>query len=209
MKPEKFVRQVVGEYRKARKPVFKNKNIQRGRSHSVSSVLEDLFAYFLVKNSKDEIRVLIDQPVTVNGKVFYPDISIIKNNVLTNIFDLKTDIGWGRESLPESQSHHIETIERIRNATGSYKIGTIKEVRSIEVSKKITYDIVILNTCNSGKNLSKHIVSANKNSKYVNVFVLCGSEKYHTNQYNISKSELIKNLEINLGSFEAILNRVN
>lgn len=205
--PDRFIKKTVEEYRKARLPVYKNRRVSRGRSHSVSSVLEDLFALYLVQNIKD-IEVLIDQPFNVEGKQFYPDIAVLRRGELINMFDLKTDIGWGREKLLDLQKHHIDIISRIKGLNAKYKSGTNKEKKVVKISKAVTYDIVILNSRNSGKNLATHLINAEKMSIYVRIFVLCKSNKYHTNQYSISKKELIDKLEINEEAFKDILIRI-
>jgi len=46
MEDIKFIKKIIELYKKAKRPIFKNekRNIKRGRGHSISSKVEDLFA---------------------------------------------------------------------------------------------------------------------------------------------------------------------
>lgn len=70
MKQEKIyqdlILQIIELYQSARKVSFFDKRISRGISRSVFSIIEDLFAKFLVENIKCD-HIFIDQPITIEG----------------------------------------------------------------------------------------------------------------------------------------------
>lgn len=65
MAPRKFVNDVVKLYYEAQKPIRNSRaTIIRGRNHSVSSQLEDLFAYYLARNCGEGYVFLAAQGAT-------------------------------------------------------------------------------------------------------------------------------------------------
>ncbi|MCX6725063.1 MAG: hypothetical protein NTX80_00730 [Candidatus Saccharibacteria bacterium] len=67
MEPKEFILKVIDSYVEARRSVFKDKKIHRGRSHTISSLAEDLLAYYLIKNDPNIEKIYVDQ------SVYFPD----------------------------------------------------------------------------------------------------------------------------------------
>lgn len=210
MSPELFISSIVNEYRIARKPKISNTKLSRGRSHSVSSVAEDLFAEYLIKNDPEIESILIDQPIfSQHGNIrFYPDITVIKNGNAVAFFDLKMDMGWNRDGLLELVGKHQRVIKTIKENIVTYKNGVTKEKQHIMISPSCAYNIVIISTRNSGNKLSEYLQKSHSVFPSAGVYVLCNSKKYHPNSYGIEEGELVEKLEINKSEFDKILIRV-
>lgn len=90
--PEDLVKLVAYYYKEARKLTIPHPLIKRGRSHNISSVIEDIFSLYLSENIKN-ISFYVDQPTTIlDGKTVYPDILLVDQyNKVTNLIDLKMD----------------------------------------------------------------------------------------------------------------------
>jgi hypothetical protein len=104
MSPEIFFDQIVDHYIQSKDVIdpYKHDKIFRDRQHSISSLLEDLFAHFLQKQLSEkfpklDLYFMIDYAITVSGEKMIPDIAIIINNknpVLASYLDIKTDLGY-------------------------------------------------------------------------------------------------------------------
>lgn len=81
MTNQDFILNIIKLYQKSRETSFYNKKIKRGRSRSISSSAEDLFALYLADKIDCDF-IFVDQPISVIGhkSQFYPDIVVIKNN---------------------------------------------------------------------------------------------------------------------------------
>jgi len=207
MSPEEFISSIINEYTIARKPKISNTKLSRGRSHSVSSVAEDLFAEYLINNDPEIESILIDQPIfSQYGNVrFYPDITVIKNDKVVAFFDLKMDMGWKRDGLLELVGKHQKVIKTIKENIVTYKNGVTKEKQYIMISPSCTYNIVIISTRNSGIKLSEYLQKSHTIFPSAGVYVLCNSKRYHPNSYGVENDYLIKNLEINNLEFKKII----
>lgn len=88
-------------YKEARKIKYDD-NITSGRSHFISSVTEDLFAYFISNNLKG-YKYLVDQPISIEGfsSSIYPDISLVNDDNIISLIDVKIDLGRKRNSFIE------------------------------------------------------------------------------------------------------------
>lgn len=67
METKVFIESVIDLYKAARQITlpfaFESEKIRRGRSHTISSLTEDLFAYFLVNKFPQVDKIVIDQPI--------------------------------------------------------------------------------------------------------------------------------------------------
>jgi len=62
MEPIHLMKKIRKEYIKARKSIAPAKNIKRGTSHTISSITEDLFAYYIYSHiDKNKFEIWIDQ----------------------------------------------------------------------------------------------------------------------------------------------------
>lgn len=127
MNNRNFIYKIIELYQTARKPKFPNKKIKRGRSHSIASSSEDLFAHFLINKVKPDL-IYVDQPISIEGfkTQNYPDISIVHNNVVTAFCDLKMDMGWDRAGLFDLCKKQNKWIGGVRGKKCKIRDGVTK-----------------------------------------------------------------------------------
>lgn len=196
MNNKAFIYGIVKLYRKARKSKFPDKIIKRGRSHSISSSAEDLFALFLVRKIYPDV-IFIDQPISVNGFKIqnYPDIVVTYKKTITAFCDLKMDIGRKRSDLYNICNHHYRWLKKIRGRQCKIRDGITKKDSFYKISPRATYSVILISDKNINKDvLKKHIGKIRKLSPIVELFVLTSRE--HPNTYGISIDDLIKKIEI-------------
>lgn len=186
---EKYVSQVRNIFIEARNVKcygsFKTEMLSRGRSHSISSELEDLVACWIAENldlSPYKYEIFIDQPIKIQGRrnSKYPDIMICKkdgDNQLTCKYmcDIKTDIGWIRNGLGDLCDDHSKLIEGLSKSGVSSHRGVNKQPIKIKMDCSY-YDIIVVSPGNG---------SVKKEDKpNSQTYLLCDGE--HLNSYNDS-----------------------
>lgn len=209
MTPKDFIGRVISLYQDARISKYANSKISRGRSHSISSLVEDLFASFLIISDQEIDKILVDQPVFVEGIVstFYPDISVIRDGMITAFFDLKMDLGWKRDGLKVLCEKDKELIQAIRTKSCTFKDGSTKERGSYVISKSAVYDIVIISDQNIAKTkLESQLEAVAGLDDFVKVHILSRNE--HPNTYGLTAEELLTKIEINDEAFIELKNRI-
>ncbi len=202
MSAKELFRQLVYVYVNARKPLFYHPNIRRGRSHSVSSKVEDLFAYFLSINLTEDYKFYVDQPMSIGKNRLYPDIAVAKDGHVKHIFDIKTDLGWKRDKIVEFCSETQERLKIFENERLSIIDGITKKPTEIDTEKELFYHIIVL----SGKNISKekldkaikHVSTLDK----VNIYVLFPD--VHPNAYVTDIECFIEQVEENEEDFNRL-----
>lgn len=132
-----FLEQVRKAYLKARKSVY-NPSINpeiifRGTSHSISSIVEDLFACYCaekIKNSKG-IKIIIDPQLSFKGTglknkskkkslLIRPDIAFLKKNEIICLFDIKTDLGYKRHEFLSQAKYRNKQMNEIKKVGGIF-----------------------------------------------------------------------------------------
>ena len=182
-----LVYEVIKLYQSARQIRPAHHKVSRGRSRSISSCLEDLFAVFLANKMKCD-HVYVDQPISIPyQRPRYPAITVARDNQLTAFCDLKTDMGWDRKGLGPLCRRHYQWLHkaRVKIAILNEKKGAAKTRRSYKVSKRATYSVVILHEHNINAELLKDQISGvNKQfGRDLDVFILTRGR--HPNEYNI------------------------
>lgn len=167
-----LIEKVTELYKIAKKSVsdFQSASIKRGRNHSISSVVEDLLAYFILNRVQlDNYELWVDYPMSYKSpikktkkgnqasKTIYTDIALVKiiddKFVVEHIIDLKMDLGWKRDLQPTIENA-ISTVKEIQiEGKGTYKkldINGIKTKESYPVSfsNKIRWHIVVISDQN-------------------------------------------------------------
>ena len=168
----------------------------------MSSRVEDLFAFFLSLNMTQDFKYLVDQPLNIGKRQFYPDISIVKENRLIHTFDVKTDLGWKRNSFSEFCQQKNNELKDFFNAELSATDGVTKDHFTIQSGNTFAYHIIIL----SGKNiktttLNTHLETV-KPLEHVQAYVLYPSN--HPNYYGDDFEDFIESVEINENDFDRI-----
>jgi hypothetical protein len=212
VKPEDFILSIIKAYRSARIPLTKDKRIHRGRSRSISAVAEDLFADFLVSNDKKIQAIYVDQSIYLKSakKSIYPDITIVRDGIITAFLDLKMDLGWKRNGLVDLCKNHALTIDYAQGTTCSIKDGQTKELHELRISKDVSYGIVIISRRNSGATLDEQIEVAKKIKTLVNVYVLCRNSRKHPNEYgkDSSPEQLVESLDVDTKAFNELMQAI-
>lgn len=204
MTPEELFRQLVYCYVNARKPAFYHPKIARGRSHTVSSKLEDLFAYFLSLNLTEDYQFLVDQPLNYGRKQLYPDISLIQESVVRHMFDVKTDLGWKRNEFPQFCKDQQEKLAQFVGQQLSATDGVRKKKFKIRAFNPLNYHIVII----SGQNISRSSLDDNLSqvSSLPNVHVYVLFPEQHPNHYGDDIEDFIERVKVNTDDFDRIEN---
>jgi hypothetical protein len=210
MTDREFIEKIITLYRNARQTTFPVDNIKRGKSHSISSQVEDLFAFYISELVDNNIEILIDQPISFNlfgkSKTIYADIAMIKDNVVYQVWDLKTDLGWKRDSFVQFCKDKILLVKGASGQILKLKDGEFKTERILKFSDNLTFNIVVV----SGKNIStakgeRNIVET-KNLENVGVYFL--TNNIHPNSYEFEINELLNRMNFNTNDFEAMKNRI-
>lgn len=208
MTPDDFFLHVIRIYQRARVPKNFDKKIKRGRSRSVSSLVEDLMAYYLISNNKNIETLYVDQPMYFKciKKQVYPDIAIVKKGVISAFIDLKMDLGWNREGLFNQCKKHRKMILRMRGSICQLRDGKTKDQLQYEISHKANYSVVLISSRNiNSVQLASHMSRAKTLLPDVDIFVL---SKGHPNRYGVRHKELIRQLQINYGEFARLQRKI-
>ena len=205
---EDFTRKIIELYQEARRSKFVNKKIKRGRSHSISSIAEDLFAEYLAKNIKCD-EILVDPPIKIDSikKYFYPDVAVIKNGEIVLTFDLKMDMGYIRDYLDILCKNGSDNVKKFCGKKCYTNIPTVdylrKDKKEYFFSSKLRHNIIIVSGRNVNSNkLKKGLENAEKYEPDVKVFVL--TDKKHPNEYGYTAEKLMDEIDIKDESFKEI-----
>lgn len=185
MTDNELIEKIISLYKEARVTTYIKKNIKRGRSHSISSRVEDLFAVYISEMLPENVEILIDQPFTYHSDktyAMYPDIAVIRNNEVVKLFDIKMDLGWNRDFYPFCKEKQ-EFIDEIKGLQVKAKDGATKEQKTYKISDSVKINIVIVSNANISKTKreenEKRILTLDKSK--IEVFVLADA---HPNNYD-------------------------
>lgn len=159
--------------------------------------------------------IRIDQPTSLKKappdydktRTFYPDLMLIRGGSIDHLIDVKTDIGWGRETLPNSAERHRKDVMRARGSTVQLRDGEDKSSHPYRFSEELTYDIILISAGNvNGETLNAGIEGVRRLNPIVDIFVLSRGE--HPNSYRYSERETVSKAEIDHGEFVRLRERV-
>ena len=192
MTNKELIESVIDLYVEARKSKFPSDKIIRARSHTTSSVVEDLMAYFF--SNLIDADIIIDKSFSVQfenkRKTIYPDIAIKRGNIITSFFDIKMDLGWKRHEFPDYCIGKSRMIKEIRGQVVNFG------KKQVLLNEKLKYEIIIVSQLNiTEKMLSRNmkIIKEANIDKEVPIYFL--TNKVHPNYRD---SEYTKsNIEIN------------
>lgn len=202
MGPKELFKQLVYLYRNAREPVFYHPSIKRGRSHSIATQVEDLFAFFLSLNLTKDYRFFVDQPLNFGKRQFYPDISVVENGKLIHVFDVKTDLGWKRNEFSKFCEDKNKEIINFFNVKLSATDGINKKKFTINPASEFHYHVVVLSGLNIKKEKLEEHLNAISKLNYVHAYVLFPNE--HPNYYGDDVEQFINSVTINDEDFKRI-----
>jgi hypothetical protein len=124
--------------------------IKRGMAHVMSGYLEDLFALYVAQKVKrKDVEYFVDKVISIRfsdnakAKSFKPDLAIIDNGVMTHYFDLKSNLGWNRNS----KAYMIDKeafIEKLKGQKAWIRDKNDRSISSIKISDKLKYNMVVV-----------------------------------------------------------------
>ena len=111
MTAQELMKKIHLLYRKAHAPILSVKGVRRGTAHTISSMVEDVFACYCAGKSKKGYEIWIDPQITIKGErnssgrrpfLFRPDVCIVHlpTKEVRAIFDLKMDLGHVGSFIP-------------------------------------------------------------------------------------------------------------
>lgn len=209
MTSKEFLNKTIRLYHKARNSAFPHIKIFRGRSHSISSDSEDLFALFL-SDKIDCNAIYVDQPISVKGFSYqiYPDITLVCKGQITAFCDLKMDLGWKRDKLADFCTEQFQLMKKVRGKECKIRNGITKQDSQLKISKNASMNIVIITDQNiQPLRLKAHLEKAGKLKPAVEVFILTSGE--HPNTYGLNRRVLKRKIKINEDQFESLLSKLN
>lgn len=194
-----FTEQVVKTFQKKRESKAldgERGRVIRGRSPSSSSDLEDLLALAISQILDSNYRFLVDKPISfktpemTRAKTIYPDIMIIRDDVLVGIIELKIDLGY-------LNMDWIEKYEKTQNALAQLSKISYKDPNAENIDERIflkigvnllaNSKIVVLTAGNAHGKLKKFVQATDAIVLYKN--------KPRDKSYNSSnRDELIEKL---------------
>ena len=83
----------------------------------------------------------------------YPDVMLVKNNMIRNLVDVKTDLGWKRRQFTDLCKDANAKIAKLGGKKGAIKEGITKKQKSLSFSKKVCNHVVIISDQNIQKKL--------------------------------------------------------
>lgn len=186
-------------------------NIYRGRSHSISSLVEDLTALFIsMNNPKKGCEYFTDQIITyrdgnTNQSIKKcPDIMIQnEDKTVDHLIDVKTDLGWNRSRIKDFCEEWDDFIENMKNKEIKFKTGFDHLEHSGTLSKHLHYHILVITSENSGKEYTEI-------PKMDNVSLYILSSGIHPNSYKLNANEsILKKITINTDEIAKLLENLS
>ncbi|MBK9216687.1 MAG: hypothetical protein IPM59_14040 [Chloracidobacterium sp.] len=205
MENREFVERVANMYRDARVPIFPHPSIVRGRSHSIASKVEDLFARFVVDTLGDDaegVTIFVDQPIrpTCTNKTFYPDVALARGDRLVQMWDLKTDLGYDRGGFAQKCREKADLLGEIRG-----NVGFLSN-RQINFSENLMYNVVVVSKRNIQQNLVEQHIDEIRVIDGVDAFFL--TDDVHPNFNHWPVAEIMGAINILDEEFDRVRQRV-
>lgn len=219
MKQTDFIEKVRNAYLEAREcsflPAFNASILSRGTSHSISSLIEDLFGCYCAEkvNTPDSIKILIDPPISFKGTelknksgksslLIRPDIAFVKDSIINCFFDIKMDLGYNRSTfLNQAKDRNIQ-MNKIKEQYANYNDGKTKSKQNVKISSQIKFIYIIISQGNIGKDKLEEFVSGIELLENIDIYVLSKGE--HLNSYNE-----IPETEVNIADFNRLDNLIH
>jgi hypothetical protein len=168
--------------------------IRRGQAKVSSGYIEDLFALYLAKKiDNHSLEFFVDKVTSLkfskNGKAttFKPDLSIInEENVLTDYFDVKTNLGWNRE-IENYIKKKNDFIMKIKGKQGWITFSK-DEKKNISFSDNLKYKMVVIYGGNINQEQLKINIEKVKDFENVELYILYD---HYNERINLEDFELL------------------
>lgn len=198
-----FIKNVVRNYADAHFVVLPHERVLRGKSRPIYSICEDILAYFIASNIEG-INILVNQSLRYANKNIIPDLSVIRDGVLTCLIELKQDLGWCRNLHDSIDRFEAEISELVMAGSVLAKNSFSKDQdQEYNVSPDLKRCIAVI----SDLNISKDKLEENKrkfscsNSNLLQFLTTA----CHPNAYSMNCEEIMKSIVINDKAFDMIL----
>jgi hypothetical protein len=188
---EHFIKNVVKTYQEARELAFPDihNKVERGRNHTVASKIEDLLAITIQTKLNRHHTFKVDQPLSIEGKTFYPDIVVIRKGQVVHLLDLKMDLGWNRNGFTDFCKKADARNIKHQGKIAVLKNGRTKIPGELKIAPDCKHHVVVVSSTNISKEkFEKHIAATNK-LKSTKVYTL--SHEVHPNTYRKPISDII------------------
>lgn len=168
----KYIKEKYSQLEDERKSIGDKSNIKRYTMPTMSQYVENAVAILinqiLEKNSKEKYNYYIDPQLSVEGKLYRPDIIIYdNNNVIHGIVEVKSQLGY--VNIDQTAQTYKEKIDRIKKVGENGTISVKKIEEDFSVSKKCKDMIVILMSANSHGKIKEGEI---KGFEDINYFIL-------------------------------------
>jgi hypothetical protein len=151
----KLLKDIMQLFQEKKKSKKIDRQIKRGRAHSVANEFEDRFARLLRRLLPRDYFFMVDYPITYKNprmrraKTLYPDIAIVKNGSLVGIFDLKIDLGYLSPDWVRKSGAEFRKLRRADYVCYNTEVGTNQgTVCELKVDPSLCRAIVLLTAKN-------------------------------------------------------------
>lgn len=163
--------------------------ITRGRAIDCSSEIEELFAIAISEIIPKKYSLFIDYPLSIKKSnktlVIYPDISLVEDNILKGIVEIKIDLGYLKKAWIKNSNSIYQSIIKSKSIKYRKHVGQPnKEKDLLTVSPKLKRSVIVL----TGKNAHNKLESFTNTQS--DCFVIFPS--HHPNTSKVSKEGLNK-----------------
>jgi len=119
--------------------------ITRGRASASSNDFEEGLARLIEKNTPDDIKILVDYPISYRlptvqrAKTIYPDIALVRDTSLLAILEAKIDLGYisadwaqGRKTIVEQ----LKSVDYISIGSQQFRVSSDLRVATVVLSAR-------------------------------------------------------------------------
>jgi hypothetical protein len=131
----------------------------------------------------------------------------VRDGTITALVDIKMDLGWNRKGLYSLCKKHQHMVRKARGTTCTLKDGQTKEAQTLHLSKKLSYDIVLISRTNINATLlNEQLKKVQSLSPELDVFVLCS--KGTPNSYGGTPKQVMKGIVIDTSEFARLAKKL-
>lgn len=187
-----FTKKVVNLFQSRKDSKKIKPRITRGRAIDCSSEIEELFAIAISEFIPKKYFLFIDYPFSIKKDnktlVIYPDISIVEDNVLKGIVEIKIDLGYLKKTWIKNSNSIYQSIIKSKSIKYRKHVGQPnKEKDLLTVSPNLKRSVIVLTGKNGHNKLKKF--TKTQSDCFV-IFPL-----HHPNTSKVSKEGLNKYID--------------
>jgi hypothetical protein len=121
---DELLRGIVRDYHEARAPVLRHTKLTRGTGRIVAALAEERLAHYLVAKFPDVSRIYIDQQLTFDKEspITKPDLIVCRGAAIKLLIDVKMDLGYMRDRLPDFVTTASSFMESLKGKSGRVSV---------------------------------------------------------------------------------------